>query len=65
MIIKTISDQSYAELLSFGAVVPRDNEKGVIVFGVGRKYMIAGNKKQPPVKVTCTQDCPYHLKIIN
>ena len=57
-----ISEQKFDEIKSSGFGVPRDNSGNVVVFSVGREYTIS--KGSESLRVSCSQDCPTCLKVI-
>jgi|GEM_PF-6931807 len=57
---KKIGTESYNELLTRGATVPR--YKGEIVsFSVGREYDVISPQNSDKIKVRCTQNMPTHI----
>lgn len=61
-----IGDEAYNNLLHDGHTVPRlgnpkDPEDTIVRFAVGKEYKVISKSNKSPIKVRCTQDCPYHL----
>lgn len=61
---KVISDSSYSLLVASTRVVPRDEANNLVSFKVGKEYTVISKSNDKEIKVRCTQDCPYHLKMI-
>lgn len=62
---KQIPYRYFSELKNEGHTVPRNEKTGqVLPFKVGGEYTITNNKTNETLKAKCTQNCPYHLKLI-
>lgn len=63
---KKIPHRYFEELVSLGHTVPRYEDSGEqIPFQVGKEYTIGNDKDQRTIKVRCTQNCPFHIKVIH
>jgi len=61
----TIIQRYYNELKESGHTVPRnETTREVLPFGVGKEYDIICKEDKTPLRAICTQNCPYHLKLI-
>lgn len=63
--MKKISSESFEILKISGHVVPRNKNKYIIPFVVGKEYIVQNEETKETLKVRCTQDCPHHLRLIN
>jgi len=63
---KKISNESYEVLISSGHCVPRLGQglDNIVPFKVGGEYKVTGESKQLEVWIRCTQNCPYHIILI-
>lgn len=64
MIPKIISQSTYELLESNGHAVPRTATNYIQTgWKIGQDYLVKSEKQQKPLKVRCTQDCPFHLRV--
>lgn len=62
---KRISQSTYDLLIDRKHAVPRDGANYIqIGWKVGKEYEVFVNQTTEPIKVRCTQDCPFHLQVI-
>lgn len=62
---KHIPARYFNELKNSGHTVPRDEKTGdVLPFKVGKNYTIINPDTKEEITARCTQDCPFHLKLI-
>lgn len=63
---KLIPFRYFNELKNRGNTVPRNEKTGdLIPFKVGAEYFICFEKNGQPLRVKCTQNCPYNLRLIS
>jgi len=66
MKLKITSQPTYDLLVSRGHGVPRtDNNDIQDGWIVGKRYLVKPTNEREPLKVRCTQDCPYHLQVVH
>lgn len=63
---KTIPARYWEELNNSGHTVPREMKHGTLIpFVVGKNYTIVNEETKEELTARCTQDCPYHLVLID
>lgn len=64
---KIIEDEYFNQLKNSAFTVPRYKKTGEVQsnFKVGSEYTIVNKKNKEEIKARCTQNCPYHLILIN
>lgn len=63
---KVIPQRYFNELKDRQNTVPRNEKTGELIpFKVGKEYTIQAEETKETIKVRCTQDCPYNLRVIS
>lgn len=61
---KKVSSSTIELLKATGHAVPRNEENEIITFVVGKNYEVINPSGNEKITVRCTQDSPYHLRVL-
>jgi hypothetical protein len=62
--MKKLPLNEFEAIKSSGHGVPRDKSGYIVPFKVGYEYTIGNIENNETLKVRCTQNSPYHLRVL-